>query len=80
MGVNEGIRQVYREFHQKGGIADASTYRPPLFGIRRHLSIGKRCTAYTVLYILSLRCLTADEATAQEIVVTVRSQTSERWD
>jgi isopropylmalate/homocitrate/citramalate synthase len=74
----EEIQQVYWELHQEGRFEEALTYPPRLVGNHHHLSIGRRCNTYTVLYNLSLLGWTADDATVQEIVSEVRSRMSGR--
>ncbi|MDE0045449.1 MAG: hypothetical protein OXU19_06245 [bacterium] len=74
----EEIQQVYWELHQEGRFEEALVYPPRLVGNRHHLSIGRRCNEFTVLYNLSLLGRSANGQTVAEIVSAVREHMSRR--
>jgi isopropylmalate/homocitrate/citramalate synthase len=70
----EEIQQAYWELEREGRFEEALTYPPSLVGNRSHMSIGRRCNPYTVLYNLSALGYTADAATVGQIVNAVRQR------
>ena len=72
----EEIQQMFWELHNEGRFEEALTYPPRLVGNRHHLSIGRRCNEFTILYNLSVLGWTADAETVRDIVSAIRNHMS----
>ena len=74
----EEIQQVYWELYQEGRMEEGLTYPPRLVGNHYHMSIGRRCNPYTVLYNLAILGWTADAGTVNSITMAVRKTMADR--
>ena len=74
----EEIQQVYYELHREQKFAAGFMYPPELVGATSHMSIGRKCHVYTVLYNLEVLGYAIDFAKAEKIAALVRSHLRNR--
>ncbi|MFT6906445.1 MAG: isopropylmalate/homocitrate/citramalate synthase [Oleiphilaceae bacterium] len=74
----EEIQQALYELYCEDRFEDGLPFPSELVGAESHMSIGRKCNAYTVLYNLAVNGIKVDLSTAEDIAKKVRAQLGNR--